>query len=161
MFSLHEINKHHATSCCLISPFLYTSIMGTRESGRSGMHLFPTMEMNFVRGYRCASVRICWKAWDLQRLLRYWLEFSNHIPWRRVLANNELGQLCVANVVRIKPEPKENTTYAEFRVKDTLAHVNRTFHLLSRLPDYLSEVRRDRFIGIVRCWNKKINHPMQ
>jgi len=49
----------------------------------------------------------------------------------------------------IKTEQKENT-YAEFRVKDTVAHLNRTSQLLTRLPDYLSEVRRDGIFGIVR-----------
>jgi len=76
---------------------------------------------------------------------------SDHIPWRGVLANNVFGQLWVENVVRIRTEQKENATYAKFRVKDTFAHLNPTSHLRSRLPDYLSEVRRDRIVGIVRC----------
>jgi len=56
---------------------------------------------------------------------------SNHISRRRVLANKVFSQ-------------------AEFRVKDPLALLNRTSQLLAPLPDYLSEVRRNRVVGMVR-----------
>lgn len=52
----------HATTWCWISPLRYTMIIGTRLSGRFGMHLSPTMLTNLVRGWRAASVRICVNA---------------------------------------------------------------------------------------------------
>lgn len=59
---LRSLSLAHPTICCLISPLRYTRIIGILPSGKFGMHLSPTIETNFVRGCRAASVCICWKV---------------------------------------------------------------------------------------------------
>lgn len=63
------LSAPQATIWRRMSPLRYTMIMGIRASGRSGMHLSPTMETNFVRGYLAARWWICLKVMSLLGIL--------------------------------------------------------------------------------------------
>jgi hypothetical protein len=60
-----SLSAPQATIWLRISPFRYKINIGIREAGRLGMHLSPTIERNFVRGYFWARIRTCLHALSL------------------------------------------------------------------------------------------------